>query len=134
TVYGNNNKEEEDDDDDDLPTIKDLLYTTLKKGGFAIEDLSIDYGVWGVEEGVCSIDRSRLASGDSSSSSRDNLIVLLEDDKLNAFSDSEVGDGSLQAESTELDVGFSSLETDVDLRAPAPPSDPERCYNKEGRQ
>ncbi|KAI9866044.1 MAG: hypothetical protein M1813_002011 [Trichoglossum hirsutum] len=53
TVYSSNDKEKKnkgDDDDDDLLTIEDLLYTTLKKEGFAIEDSSPDYRVRGFEE------------------------------------------------------------------------------------
>ncbi|KAI9856261.1 MAG: hypothetical protein M1813_009180 [Trichoglossum hirsutum] len=129
TVYSGNDKEEEDDDD--LPTVEDLLYTTLKREGFAIEDSSIDYRVQGVEEGTCSIDRSGSASGDSSGGSRDDPIVLLGDDESNASSDSEVGDGSLRAESAGPDMGSSSSETDIDSRAPAPPSDLEGCSKAE---
>ena len=61
----------------------------------------------------------------------DNPIVLLEDDESNA-SNSEAVDGSLHAESAEPDVGFSSsLETAVDSRPLAPPSNPEGCHEIE---
>ncbi|KAI9769831.1 MAG: hypothetical protein M1840_003825 [Geoglossum simile] len=121
TVYGGND-DGDDDDDDDLPTIEDLLYTTLKKEGFATEDSSLDHGVQGVEEGAGSIDRSRSASGDSLGSSRDNPIVLLGDDESNA-SDSEVFDSNLRAESAGPDAGSSSSpETAVNSRPLAPPS------------
>ena len=66
TIYGNNDKEKKDDDDN-LPTIEDLLYTTLKKEGFAMEDSGLSHRV---EEGAGSIDYSRSASGDSSSGSQ----------------------------------------------------------------
>ncbi|KAH0551272.1 hypothetical protein GP486_007444 [Trichoglossum hirsutum] len=71
TTYGGNGKEEDnDDDDDDLPTIEDLPYTILKKGGFTTEDWSLNDRVRGVEEGAGSIDGSRSALGDSSGGSR----------------------------------------------------------------
>ncbi|KAI9863873.1 MAG: hypothetical protein M1813_003525 [Trichoglossum hirsutum] len=69
TDFGN----DDGDDDDDLPTIEDLLYTTLKKKGFVIEGSSLDYEVQGVEERASSIDCSRSASGDSLDSSRDTF-------------------------------------------------------------
>ena len=66
TVYDDNDKEKEDDDND-LPTIKDLLYTTLKKEGFATENSGLGHRV---EERADSIDHSRSVSGDSLSGSR----------------------------------------------------------------
>ena len=65
---------EEDEDDDDLPTIEDLLYTTLKKEGFATEDSSPYHRVRGVGEIVVEerggfTDYNRSALGEDSSGS-----------------------------------------------------------------
>ncbi|KAH0565140.1 hypothetical protein GP486_001473 [Trichoglossum hirsutum] len=136
TVYDGNDKED-DDDDDDLPTIEDLLYTTLKREGFAMENSSPDHRAQGVEEGVLEvrasfIDHNRSASSDSSGSSRDNPIVQLGDDELNV-SDSEVVDDSLYAKSAGLVIGSSSSsETTIESRTLGPPSNPEG-YHETGR-
>ncbi|KAI9771107.1 MAG: hypothetical protein M1840_002458 [Geoglossum simile] len=80
-----------------------------------------------VKEGAGSIDHSRSALGDSLDGSRDNPIVLLEDNESNA-SDFEEVDSSLRAESARPDVGS---ETAVDLRLPASFSNPEGCHEIE---
>jgi hypothetical protein len=63
-----------DDDDDDLPTIEEILYTTLQKKDFTTEDSSPENTVRGVEEVALeerggSIDHSRSASGGDSGGS-----------------------------------------------------------------
>ncbi|KAI9779869.1 MAG: hypothetical protein M1839_007182 [Geoglossum umbratile] len=130
TVYGGNDKEEEEDDDDDdndLPTIEDLLYTTLKKEGFATEDSSLDHRVRGVgevavEERGGFTDHNWSALGEYSGGSPDDPIVLLGDDDLSA-SEAEVDHGSLHAENAEPDAGhFDSPETTVDSTTLVPPS------------
>ncbi|KAI9776258.1 MAG: hypothetical protein M1839_000492 [Geoglossum umbratile] len=137
TVYSSNDKEEEgedDDDDDDLPTIEDLLYTTLKKEGFATKDSSPDYrvrvvGEVAVEERGGSTDHNRSALGGDSGSSPDDPIVLLGDDDLSA-SEAEVDHGSLHAENAGPDAGhFNSPETTVDSTTLAPPSSLDRWYD-----
>ncbi|KAI9775082.1 MAG: hypothetical protein M1839_001474 [Geoglossum umbratile] len=120
TVYSGNDEEDEDDDDnDDLPTIEDLLYTTLKKEGFATEDSSPHYRVRGVgevavEERGGFTDYNKSALGGDSGSSPDDPIVLLGNDDLSA-SEAEVDHGSLHAENAGPDAGhFNSPETPVD--------------------
>ncbi|KAI9768270.1 MAG: hypothetical protein M1839_004164 [Geoglossum umbratile] len=93
TIYGGNDKEEEDDDND-LPTIEDLLYTTLKMEGFATEDSSLDHRVRGVgevavEERGSFTNHNRSALGEYSGDRPDDPIVLLGDDDLGA-SEAEV--------------------------------------------
>ncbi|KAI9866126.1 MAG: hypothetical protein M1813_001687 [Trichoglossum hirsutum] len=107
TVYSGN----DDGDDDDLSTIEELLYITLKREDFAIENSSLDHRVQEVEKGASSIDYSRSVSDDSLSS----RVVLLGGGDLNA-SDSEVFDSNLRTESAEPDTGSSSsLETAYDI-------------------
>ncbi|KAI9782621.1 MAG: hypothetical protein M1839_004867 [Geoglossum umbratile] len=137
TIYSGNHKEEEedeeDDDDDDLPTIEDLLYTTLKKEGFVTEDSSLDHRVRGVgevavEERSGFTDHNRSALGGDSGSSPDDPIVLLGDDDLSA-SEAEVDHGSLHAENAGPDAGhFNSPETTVDSITLAPPSSLDGWY------
>jgi hypothetical protein len=74
TIYSSNDKEEGEYDDDDLPTIEDLLYTTLKKEGFATEDSSPDHRVRGVgkvavEKRGCFTDYNRSVLGQDSGGS-----------------------------------------------------------------
>jgi hypothetical protein len=81
TVFGGNGKEK-DDDDYNLPTIEELLYTTLQKKGFAMEDPSPDSTVQGVEEVALderggSINHSRSTPGDSSGNSQGERACYL---------------------------------------------------------
>jgi hypothetical protein len=61
-----------DSGDDDLPIIKELLYTKLRKEGYATEDRSIEHtrGEVEVVEESRTIERSRLALGNTSSTSQ----------------------------------------------------------------
>ncbi|KAI9772983.1 MAG: hypothetical protein M1840_008865 [Geoglossum simile] len=111
TIYSSNDKEEEEEEDnnDNLPTIEDLLYTTLKKEGFATEDSSPDHRVRGigevdVEKRGRFTNHNRSVLGRDSGSSSDDLIVLLEDDNLGA-SEAEVDHGSLYAENAGPNAG-----------------------------
>ncbi|KAI9770373.1 MAG: hypothetical protein M1839_003215 [Geoglossum umbratile] len=142
TIYSGNDKEEEeeeeeeeeDDDDDDLPTIEDLLYTTLKKEGFATEDSSLDHRVRGVgevavEERGGFTDYNRSALGGDLGSSPDNPIVLPGDDGLSTF-EAEVDHSSLHAENAGPDANhFNSPETTVDSITLAPPSSLDGWYD-----
>jgi hypothetical protein len=61
-------------DDNNLPTIEEILYTTLQKKGFTTEDSSPENTVEGVKEVALKerdgfIGHSRLASGDDSGGS-----------------------------------------------------------------
>ncbi|KAH0538364.1 hypothetical protein FGG08_005059 [Glutinoglossum americanum] len=126
TIYGGNDKEEGREEEGDLPTIEDLLYTTLKKEGFATEDSNLDHRVRGigevsVKERGSFADHNRSALGEDSGGSLDDPIVLLGDDDLSA-SEAEVDHGGL-AENAEPDAGhFDRLETTVDSTTLAPPS------------
>lgn len=45
TIYSDNDKENNNNNNDYLPTVEEILYTTLHKEGFAIEDSSPDHTV-----------------------------------------------------------------------------------------
>lgn len=62
TVYSGNNKE--NDDDGDLPTIEELLQTTLQKEGFGVGDPDTEQAI----RGVGKIDSERGRSVDYSTS------------------------------------------------------------------
>ncbi|KAI9770344.1 MAG: hypothetical protein M1839_003221 [Geoglossum umbratile] len=136
TVYSGNDKEEgneDNDDNHDLPTIEDLLYTTLKKEGFATEDSSSDHRVRGVGEVAVKkrggfTDHNRSALGQDSGGSPDNPIILLGDDNL-SISKAEVDHGSLRVENAESNAGhFDSPDAIVDSTL-APPSSLDGWYD-----
>ncbi|PVH68166.1 hypothetical protein DL98DRAFT_542612 [Cadophora sp. DSE1049] len=121
----------DNENDCDLPLIKQLLYTTLQKDGFAVEDQrqnNTAYGVGDVtiKERGGSLDNGS-AAGDNSGGSLRDLIVLLGDDNSSA-SEHEVDDSSLHTESETADEGLlDSLKTAIESKTPCPPSNPDMC-------
>lgn len=119
TVYDGN------DDDCDLPSIEQLLYTTLQKEDFAMEDQcpknsAFEVGDTAVERDGSLDDDNGSTLGDNSGGSLEDPIVLLGSDDSSA-SRAEANDISLYAESVAADEDLlDSPETTVDSTTPAP--------------
>jgi hypothetical protein len=116
-----------ENDDCDLPSIEQLLYTTLQKESFAAEDQPSNYTAFEVGDRTTnerggSLDGNGSAPGGNPSGSPGDPIVLLGDDDSSA-SEAEVDDGGLRAKSAVADEGLlDSPETAIDLTTPAPPN------------
>lgn len=117
----------ENDDDFDLPSIEQLLYTTLQKESFAAEDqllnnATFEVGDRTINERGGSLNNNGSVPSSNPSGSPGDLIVLLGDDDSSA-SEAEVDDSGLCAESAAADEGLlNSPETAIDSTTPAPPN------------
>ncbi|KUJ16852.1 uncharacterized protein LY89DRAFT_669299 [Mollisia scopiformis] len=120
---------DENDDDCDLPSIEQLLYTTLQEESFVVVDQPLNNTTFKVGNRIInerggSLGDNGSASGGNPSGSPGDPIVLLGDDDSSA-SGAEVDDSGLLAESAAADEGrLDSLETAIDSTTPAPPAPP----------